>query len=165
VAKAFDMKLFVSACLTGKAVQYDGKLRKIENPILQKWIKEKKVFPFCPEIAGGLDTPRNRAEIVKIKAAKNIEDRFLIKDIEHNDLTDHFIAGAQLSLKFAKEKNIKLALLKDGSPSCGTTYIHDGSFTNVRIKGKGILAYFFDENNILCFNENQIHKLNKLLST
>ncbi len=159
-----QMRIFVSACLAGESVRYDGKSKKVENRILKKWIKEKIAIPFCPEVAGGLGIPRNRAEIVKITSAGNINDKFLIKDVENNNVTDIFVRGAELSVKFAKDRNIKLALLKDGSPSCGSTYIYDGSFRGVKVKGSGILSYFFDENDILCFNENQIQQLNNILN-
>ena len=122
------INIFISACLAGKPTRYDGKSNKINDDFFKKISAKYNIFPFCPETAGGLGVLRNPCEIVKKFDTDNIYNRYIIKDKSNNDVTDFFIKGALLSLEYAKKRNIKVAILKDGSPSCGASYIYDGSF-------------------------------------
>jgi len=146
--------IFISACLAGEPTRYNGKANPIQNDFLKKLKVKSNLFNFCPEIASGLKAKRKPCEIVKeFDEIDNIYKKYMIIDINNNEFTNYFIKGALLALKYAKKMNIEFAILKDGSPSCGTTYIHDGSFSCRQRRGKGVTAYLFKKHNILCFNE------------
>ena len=119
-------KVIVSACLLGINCKYNGENNKNDKVI--KYLEDKEVIPICPEIYGGLPTPRNPAEQVGDKVITN-------KGI---DVTDNYLKGAEETLKLAKHFNIKKAILKAKSPSCGVQNIYDGSFTKTLIKKDGI---------------------------
>jgi uncharacterized protein YbbK (DUF523 family) len=157
------INIFISACLAGELTRYDGKSNKMDNDFLIKISARYNIFPFCPEIAGGLGIPRSPCEIVKKFDMENIYKRYIIKDKKNNDFSEAFIKGALLSLEYTKKRDIRFAILKDGSPSCGVSYIYDGSFSGRKIEEKGVAAYLFEKNGILCFNEKNGKKIENLL--
>lgn len=141
------MKIMVSACLLGDNVKYDGTNNR--NDELIKFLKDYEVIKVCPECFGGLSIPRIPAEIVGDKVINK----------ENNDVTNEYLTGAKKTLKIAKDNNIKIAILKKNSPSCGSDYIYDGTFTHTITYGDGITAKLLKENNILVFNEDNYLKI------
>lgn len=141
------MKIMVSACLLGYNVKYDGKSNL--NSELIEFLKDYEIISICPEVMGGLSIPRVPSEI---KGNKVINK-------DNIDVTKEFTMGAEKTLEIAKENNIKVAILKERSPSCGSTNIYDGSFTNNIINGQGITAKLLIENGIKVFNENNYKEL------
>ena len=138
-------KLIVSACLLGKNCKYNGKNNYVDKIEL---IKDKfEIIPICPEVFGGLGIPRLKSEI----------NNDIVINEKGLDVTKYFVLGANKALELAKES--KYALLKDGSPSCGSSMIYDGTFTKTKINGMGITAKLFNDNSIIIFNENEIEKL------
>ena len=138
-------KLIVSACLLGENCKYNGKNNYIDKIEL---LKDKfEIIPICPEVFGGLGIPRLKSEI---NNGKVINEKGI-------DVTKYFVLGANKALEVAQDS--KYALLKDGSPSCGSSMIYDGTFTQTKIKGMGITAELFKDNSIIIFNENEIEKL------
>ena len=142
--------IIISACLCGCNCKYNGENNKNEQCV--KLFKEGKAILICPEQLGGLSTPRTPCEI--------IENNGLIKVVNKldEDLTENFKKGAEEALKLAKLVNAKVAILKESSPSCGSSFIYDGTFSNNKIKGIGITAKKFVENGIKVFSENDIPK-------
>lgn len=140
-------KILISGCLVGKNVKYNGGNNYIE--IIEELKKKYELIEICPEVFGGLSIPRDPSEILNNK----------VISINNKDVTDNFINGANKALELAKKYNITKAILKDGSPSCGNTYIYDGSFSKKKIKGLGITAKLLNENNIKIYNEFEINKL------
>ena len=134
-------KILVSACLLGINCKYDGENNK-NNKVLE-YLKDKEVIPICPEIMGGLPTPRIPSEIK--------DNKVITK--ENNDVTYNFVKGAEEVLYLAKLLNVKKALLKAKSPSCGVGEIYDGTFTHTKIKGDGITTRLLKENNIEVLTE------------
>lgn len=110
-------KILISGCLVGKNVKYNGGNNYIE--IIEELKKKYELIEICPEVFGGLSIPRDPSEILNNK----------VISINNKDVTDNFISGANKALELAKKYNITKAILKDGSPSCGNTYIYDGSFS------------------------------------
>lgn len=128
------MKIMVSACLLGTNCKYSGGNNYNEKVI--EFVKGHEVIPVCPEVAGGLPTPRTPCEIVNgVVTNANGES----KDKE-------FRAGAAKCLDLAKEKEIDQAILQSRSPSCGVNQIYDGTFSGTRIPGSGIFASLLKEN-------------------
>ena len=124
--------ILVSSCLLGEPCRYDGKSSKDEATI--EYLKNKEYIKVCPEVLGGLDTPRDPAE----KQIINGEIR--IVNCKGVDVTKAFLKGAEEVLKIAKENNCTKAILKAKSPSCGCGKIYDGSFSGKLIEGNGVTA-------------------------
>jgi len=149
------IKILVSSCLLGEPVRYDGNSKPIYHQILEKWKSEGRVISFCPEVAGGLPTPRAAAEIVKggkILTAESI------------DVTKEFILGAKKALALCLKNNVKFVLLKEGSPSCGRNEIYDGSHQGNKISGMGLTAELLEKNGITVFSEFQIEEMDLIMS-
>lgn len=72
------------------------------------------------------------------------------------DVTSAYIIGAEESLKIAKLYNVKKAILKSRSPSCGCGEIYDGSFSNKLVPGDGITTKLLKENGIEILTEEDI---------
>ena len=130
------MKVLCSACLLGKNCKYDGgnNLQKDIEDLSKKY----ELIDVCPEELGDLSTPRDPAEIVDGKVLTN----------KGKDVTKNFYEGAKKVLEIAKEYNIKKAILKQRSPSCGCGKIYDGTFSKKVIKGNGITAQMLIDNGI-----------------
>jgi len=137
-------KLLISSCLMGKNVKYNGKNNLIDLTLLQK---KYILIPFCPEVEGGLSTPRPPSEITSFNPLKLI-------NIEGQDVTNEFVLGAKKCLNLVKKHNIKKALLKANSPSCSSCKVYDGSFSGKLIKGKGVTTLFLEEIGIEVLDEN-----------
>ncbi|MDE7384476.1 MAG: DUF523 domain-containing protein [Anaeroplasmataceae bacterium] len=140
-------KLLISACLCGKNTKYNG-----GNNLLSRLpeIEEKfDLYLICPEVMGGLSTPRDPSE--------NRGD--LVFSDKGKDVTREFNLGAQRVLNIALENNIHLALLKESSPSCGSHKIYDGTFSGVKISGQGVAAKLLKEHKIKIFSEEEIDLL------
>ena len=147
------MNILVSSCLLGEYVRYDGNHNKIDS--LESILSAYNLIPFCPEVEGGLPIPREPAEI--------INNTVLTK--QNQDVTQAFEKGAQKALALCIQKEVKVALLKAKSPSCGNTMIYDGSFSGRLIEAQGITAKLLSENGIKVFNETQLKQLEAYLKT
>ena len=122
------MKIMVSACLLGQNCKYNGGNNFSER--LAEFLSDKEVVPVCPEVMGGLPTPRIPCEIKDGVVVNKAGD---VCDIE-------FRRGAELALKTAREENIDIAILQSRSPSCGIGQIYDGTFSRTLKEGNGIFA-------------------------
>ena len=140
-------KILISACLVGENCKYNGGNNL--NPKIEALLEKYDLIPFCPEVEGGLDTPRNPSEI---KGESVFMDN-------GRDVSENFFKGAKKALMLALFLKIKKAVLKERSPSCGTHQIHDGSFTNTLIDGMGITTKMLKENGIEVYSEDEIDKL------
>ena len=129
-------KILVSACLMGVNCKYNG--GNNYDPKVAEFLKDYEIVLICPEVMGGLPTPRVPSEIK--------DGRVVNKD--GKDVTDFFVTGAEETLFLAKKYNIKKALLKTKSPSCGNGKIYDGTFKDTLTKGDGITAKLLKENGI-----------------
>jgi len=158
-------KVLVSACLIGKNVRYNGLVKLHESSILADWKLQGRLVPFCSEVAGGLPVPRPSSEILCHDGSTVLHGHARIINIKGKDVTQYFVTGAQKALELACLHKIKLAILKDGSPSCGSTYIYDGSFSRVKKPGKGVTTVLLQENKIRVFSEREISKAAEYLKT
>lgn len=142
--------MIISACLCGCDCKYNGKNNKNESCV--ELLKRGKAVLVCPEQLGGMTTPRVPSEIIKNDGKISVISK------EGKDVSKEFKKGAKEALKIAKLVDAKVAILKNGSPSCGSKYIYDGTFSNNKIEGKGITAKLFMENGIEVFSEDEAHK-------
>ena len=158
-------KILISACLLGGLFRYDGKQKKIDHDLVQKWEAQGLLLPFCPEVAGGLKTPRPSAEIVNGNGKDVLEQRARVRTAAGKDVTREFIRGALLALDLIKTHSIKIAILKAKSPSCGTGYTYDGTFENKLVPGMGVTTAVLKENGVDVFSESEIEKVELLLKS
>ncbi|MBR5993808.1 MAG: DUF523 domain-containing protein [Lachnospiraceae bacterium] len=141
------MKIMVSACLLGTNCKYSGGNNYNEKVI--EFVKGHEVIPVCPEVAGGLPTPRTPCEIVN----------GVVTNADGESKDKEFRVGAAKCLEMAKEKEIDLAILQSRSPSCGVNQIYDGTFSGTRIPGSGIFAGLLKENGFKVIDLEDIDKL------
>ena len=147
-------KVLVSACLLGQPVRYDGQSKEIVSDWLSELGAEGWVLAFCPEVAGGLPTPRPPAERQgdRVVTASGV------------DVTAEFDRGAELALEICQTQGIRFALLKEGSPSCGSGRIYNGRFEGVSVAGEGKTTALLRRHGIAVFSENQLAELASALS-
>jgi uncharacterized protein YbbK (DUF523 family) len=122
------MKIMVSACLLGEKCKYNGGNNR--NPGLLHLLSGHKVIPVCPEVLGGLPTPRVPAEIVNGTVINR----------EGVSVDDAFRRGAKKALEMARQEKPDLIILQSRSPSCGVKEIYDGTFSGKLVPGHGIFA-------------------------
>ena len=137
-------KYLISACLCGHQCRYDG--GAFDYPVLRRLAEEGIALPYCPEHAGGLPIPRQPCEILgdRVLTAQGI------------DCTIEYVRGAQGALALCREHGIAAAILKEGSPSCGSCRIRDGSHTGRKIPGMGITARLLADNGITLYSEERL---------
>ena len=111
---------------------------------------------FCPEIAAGFPIPRPPAETVGGDGRLVLSGHAKVFEDTGVDVTEMFVVGAMKAVDFAKKNKVRIAILTDGSPSCGSTYVYDGNFTGKQIPGKGVTAELLEQNGIRVFSEDQI---------
>ena len=139
--------VLISACLLGISCRYAGDGKRTEG--LDRLMDRAQFIPVCPEIYGGLPTPRPPAE--------RRGDRVINRD--GADVTAQYGRGAKEALKLASLFDAKCALLKERSPSCGSGEIYDGSFTGRRIAGDGVTAELLKKRDIRVFGETELDEL------
>jgi uncharacterized protein YbbK (DUF523 family) len=152
------IRVLVSACLLGEKVRYNGADATAASPILARWLAEQRIVPMCPEVAGGLGVPRPAAEIVGAGGRAVLDGTARVLTAHHADVTESFLSGARLAADRALAENVGLAILKDGSPSCGSGFIYDGSFTRTRSRDVGVTAALFERRGIRVFSEQQLEE-------
>ncbi len=140
-------KLLISSCLLGIPSRYNGERK--EHPLISALEEKYELIAICPETLGGLEVPREPAEIRGSRVINKAGQ----------DVTQEFEKGAGIALDIAKGLSIKMAVLKERSPSCGHGLIHDGTFTDGMVEGDGICARLFLQNGIEIFGETDIEKL------
>ncbi len=158
-------KILISGCLLGLDVRYDNKIQPIESSILLVWQQERRLVVVCPEVEGGLLIPRPPAEIVGGSGEDVLNEKAGIINEQGADVTAAFIRGADIALDLVKRFSIRVAILKEKSPSCGSTSIYDGSFTRKRIPGQGVTAALLRKNGVAVFNEKNIGTACEFLGT
>lgn len=147
-------KILVSACLFGEHVRYDdGDVTCFDARFL-KWKKEGRFIPFCPEVFGGLPIPRPDSQRVGNK----------VKNCEGADVTKEYEKGAQEALRIAKDAHIAFAIMKQDSPSCGSHFIYDGTFTNTKKEGQGRAVELLQKAGFMVFGEEELDKAEAFLN-
>jgi len=148
-------KILVSRCLLGQRVRYDG---GAHGPftLLERWQQEGRVVPLCPEVAGGLPTPRAPAEIAGGQGAQVLDGLLPVLTLDGEDVTAAFVDGAEQALALVAQHGIRLALLKARSPSCGNRENYDGSFSGTKVAGEGVTAAALRRAGVQIFSEEEL---------
>lgn len=140
-------KILVSECLYGgRIVRYDGGDVHETNKIFLKWKKEGRLIPICPEVFGGLPIPRPDSQRVgdKVQTGAGV------------DVTEQYTRGAEETLRLAKENDVAFAVMKQDSPSCGSKYIYDGTFTDTKKEGQGLAVEYLRNAGFRVFGEEDL---------
>jgi len=138
------MKIAVSACLLGHDCKYNGGNNRSQKVL--NYVEGHEVIPVCPEVTGGLPTPRVPVEL---KGGRAINK-------DGQDVTEFFRRGVEKTMEKLAGQDIDLAILKSKSPSCGCKQIYDGSFTKTLINGKGMFAQALAEAGIPMVDEDDV---------
>jgi uncharacterized protein YbbK (DUF523 family) len=149
-----DGPVLVSACLAGRACRFDGSANPDDE--VARLVAEGRAVLVCPEVDGGLGTPRPAAEIEGGDGTDVIAGRARVVTREGADVTDAYLAGARRALEAAREAGAATAILKARSPSCGKGGIYDGSFSRSRRAGDGVTAALLLANGIDVFTDEEI---------
>lgn len=157
-------KILVSACLLGSPVRYNGSDRRVAHSLIALWREQGRIVPLCPEVAAGLPTPRPPAEIeTGLLGIDVLGGNARIYDDTGADVTSPFRLGAEIALETALSNGCRFALLTDGSPSCGSSFVYSGRFDGGTRKGTGVVAALLSQNGIAVFSEDRIVELNEAL--
>jgi uncharacterized protein YbbK (DUF523 family) len=157
------MKILVSACLLGEKVRYHGGDATLDHPVLERWRREGRIVSICPEMAGGLPTPRPPAEILGPGGAAVLSELSFVRRRDGTDVTAEFKAGAHAAVALARQHGVKVAILKDLSPSCGSSAIYDGSYRGGRVAGEGVTAAALRQAGIAVYSDHQIEDADQYL--
>ncbi len=131
----------VSACLAGTPCRYDG--RSNLRPEIAELVRRGEAVPVCPEVLGGLPTPRTPSE----------QKNGRVVAATGEDVTDAFVSGAEAALYIAEEYGCCAAVLKARSPSCGCGRVYDGTFTHTLVDGDGLFAALLRKKGFQLFTE------------
>ena len=140
-------RILVSACLLGVNCRYSGDGKRIDG--IEQLMERAELIPVCPEILGGLPTPRPPAERMGAR----------VMNCEGADVTAAFVRGAEETLRLVELFGARFALLKERSPSCGMGKIYDGSFQGRIVDGSGVTAQLLAAHGISVYGESRIHEL------
>ena len=149
--------ILISSCLAGINCNYKGK-SKLNKRVIEL-LKEGKAVLVCPEQLGGLPTPRNGARILSGEGKDVLEGRTRVVTDKNEDVTQQYIKGAKETLKIAKLVNASLAILKEGSPSCGSNFTQGGIKIRKEVKGEGVTTALLRKNGIKVISENELKEL------
>jgi len=148
-------KILVSQCLCGgEPVRYDGKSKAETDPRFLKWKEEGRLIPVCPEVFGGLPTPRADAQ--------RVGDKVIART--GKDVTFEYMKGAHEAVRLAKEYGVLCAIMKEKSPSCGSNKIYDGTFEGNLIDGQGTAVELLRKEGVQVFSEEQLEQVELLLA-
>ncbi|MEJ2765163.1 DUF523 domain-containing protein [Photobacterium sp. MCCC 1A19761] len=152
-------KILVSACLLGSKVRYNGSDLKAEGDDFAWLLRTQHIVSFCPEVSAGLPTPRAPAEILHGVGEDVMLGKAKVMADDGTEVTQAFMAGAQLALDTCRQKGIRYAVLTESSPSCGRNTIYDGKFNGRKIPGKGVTTALLEAHGIKVYSQHQVGML------
>lgn len=138
--------ILVSACLLGENCKYSGGNNAC-NEIIE-YLKGKEYISVCPEVMGGLLTPRACSERLNGRIMNN----------EGEDVTEAFRLGAEKTLAVAQENQCELCILQVRSPSCGAGIIYDGTFSGRLVEGNGLTTQLLMDHGFKVISSEQFVK-------
>lgn len=157
------IRVLVSSCLLGERVRYHGGDARSNDPRLARWLEEGRVVPVCPEVEGGLGVPRPPAEIRGGDGLAVVDGTARVVSEGGEDLTAAFRRGAGRALERARDAGVRLAVLTDRSPSCGSIEVYDGSFSGRTRPGVGVTAALLERHGIRVFDPARLDEAERYL--
>jgi uncharacterized protein YbbK (DUF523 family) len=153
--------ILVSSCLAGLEVRYNG-THSLNNKI-SKLVEEKKAVTICPELLGGFTTPREPAEIVGGEGEDVLDGKAKVVGKSGQDVTDLYIKGAYATLEIAIKLKATTVILKENSPSCGSSVIYNGEFKGKKIAGNGVTTALLKRNGFKVISEEELGNMGTVL--
>lgn len=159
-------RILISACLLGQPVRYNGTDKPSgHDPILTRWQEDGRLVPICPELVAGFATPRPPAEITEQGEGDDVlAGRARVIEATGNDVTALYLRAAERTVALAVRHGCRHAVLTDGSPSCGSSFIYDGTFTGQTQPGAGATTAALRSAGIAVWSEAQIALLDAKLT-
>ena len=145
--------ILVSSCLAGLDVRYNG--TNCLNGKISELVEGNKAITICPELLGGFSTPREPAEIIGGNGEDVLDGKAKVVDKSGKDVTQLYIKGAYSTLEIALELNATLVVLKENSPSCGSSTIYNGEFIGKKMGGMGVTSALLKRNGLKVMSEEQ----------
>jgi uncharacterized protein YbbK (DUF523 family) len=130
--------LIISACLLGVACNHEG--RGSPRAVVEELARRYRLVPVCPEVLGGLPTPRPAAELAGGDGAAVLAGEAAVLNVDGHDVTAAYRRGAEAAVALARSTGATRAVLKARSPSCGSSRIYDGTFSRRLVEGQGVTA-------------------------
>ena len=132
--------LLISACLLGVACNHEG--RGSPRAVVDELARHYRLVPVCPEVLGGLSTPRAAAELQGGDGADVVVGTGDAKvvNVDGVDVTAAYRRGADAAVALARAVGAERAVLKARSPSCGSSAVYDGTFSRRLVPGRGVTA-------------------------
>lgn len=147
-------KILVSRCLYGgEPVRYDGKTKEERDPRFLSWKEEGRLLPVCPEVDGGLPVPRTDAQ--------RVGDQVITRD--GRDVTGEYRIGAEIALEKALQEDVLCAVLKEKSPSCGSSKVYDGTFDGMLIEGQGLTTQMLRKAGVRVYSEEELDLVEQMV--
>ncbi|WP_304525164.1 DUF523 domain-containing protein [Halomonas sp. I5-271120] len=156
-------KLLISACLLGQPVRYDGGAKALHDPTLERWRREGRLVAACPEVQAGMSTPRPPAEIQGGTGAAVLDGTAQVIARDGADVSQAFLSGAEQALALCQRHHIRVAILTEASPSCGSSALYDGSFTGQRVPGQGVTAALLERHGVRVFSQFELDQAERAL--
>jgi uncharacterized protein YbbK (DUF523 family) len=154
----------MSACLLGEPVRYNAAHKFCDDPIVARWRLEGRIIAVCPEVAGGLGVPRPAAEIAAAAGGREVmKGRAIVIDSTSRDVTREFVDGARHAVEVAQRHRIRVAVLKEGSPSCGSSLTSDGSFESRKVALPGVTTAALEAVGVKVFSELELQEAAQLV--
>ena len=157
-------RILVSGCINGQPIRFNQTNVEVESPIWERWLAEHRLVPFCAELASGFPVPRAPAEIIGGEGTDVICGVAPVLEDNGTDVTDQFVRGAEMAVAHALRHGCVAAVLTDGSPSCGSTYIYDGDFAGGTKTGRGVVAQMLTDAGIAVFSEAQLEEADRFVT-
>ncbi len=153
-------RVIVSACLAGRRCTYRGS----DNPVepegrdhIDRLVEDGRALLICPEVDGGLTTPRPPAEIVGGDGHDVLDGRACVLAADGTDVTEAYLRGAEVAVERARRVGASVAVLKSRSPSCGHGAIYDGSFSKALVPGDGVTAAALQRAGVAVMTDEDLH--------
>lgn len=156
-------KVLMSACLLGKSVRYDGGALSVTGEVIEQWLAEGRVISVCPEVDAGMSIPRDPAEIQRGDGLDVLNGESDVVEKSGGKVTSDFLSGAFTALNLCNRHNIKVAVLAEFSPSCGSSSIYDGRFSGKKVPGMGVTAALLRQHGVQVFSQHGIVDANKAI--
>lgn len=153
-------KVLMSACLLGRKVRYNGGSLSVNDRLIKQWVAEGRVVSVCPEVEAGMSIPRKPAEIFRGNGNMVLDGEAEVIEKGGNVVIADFVAGASIALELCRKFNIEIAILAEASPSCGSSFIYDGSFSGNRTLGVGVTAALLRRHGVQVFSQHEIENAN-----
>lgn len=151
-----DQPVLVSACLAGRRCRFDGSANPDDD--VTRLVAEGRAVLVCPEVDGGLGTPRPAAEIVGGDGLDVLEGRARVVTEDGADVTEAFVRGAERALAAARRAGARVAILKARSPSCGAEEVYDGTFSRSLQPGAGVTAALLTSNGVTVVTDEALER-------